>query len=223
MPSMMLSPFVIRKKVADAGRWLSDRGLVAGTDGNISVRLEPDRILITPTGFSKGRLSPDDMVIVDSNGKKLQGGHEASSEMLMHLFVYKKRPDVTACVHAHPPHATAFAVAGISLVEDILPEVVLFVGGIPLTDYAPPGTDAVPRALEPHIENHNAFLLRNHGLLTLGRSLDEACQRHETVEHYAQIVHLARQLGSPNRLPSEDYERLQRMRRGLDKARNKNG
>ena len=214
----MLSPFILRKEIVDIGRRLSDRGLVAGTDGNISVRLDSDRVLITPSGLPKGRLSPDDMVIIDVNGKKLQGRLEASSEMLMHLFVYKNRPEVTACVHAHPPYTTAFAVAGIDLADDILPEVVVFVGTIPLTDYAPPGTEAVPRVLEPHIEKQNAFVLRNHGLLTIGRTLDEAYHRHETVEHYARIVHLARQLGNLNHLPSEDYERLERIRRKLDET-----
>ena len=214
----MLSPFTLRKEIVNIGRRLSERGLVAGTDGNISVRLDSDRVLITPGGLPKGRLSPDDLVIIDVNGKKLQGRLEASSEMLMHLFVYKNRPEVTACVHAHPPYTTAFAVAGIDLAADILPEVVVFVGTIPLTDYAPPGTDAVPRVLEPHIEKQNAFVLRNHGLLTIGRSLDEAYHRHETVEHYARIVHLARQLGNLNRLPSEDYERLEKIRRKLDET-----
>jgi L-fuculose-phosphate aldolase len=214
----MSSPFTLRKELVDTGRRLSDRGLVAGTDGNISVRLDGDRLLITPSGLAKGRLSPDDIVIIDINGKKLQGRLEASSEMLMHLFVYKSRPEIKACVHSHPPYTTAFAAAGIDLADDILPEVVVFVGKIPLTDYAPPGTDAVPKVLEPHIEEQNAFVLRNHGLLTIGRTLDEAYHRHETVEHYARIVHLARQLGNLNRLPSEDYERLERMRRNLDDA-----
>jgi len=214
----MLSPFILRKEIVDIGRRLSERGLVAGTDGNISVRLDSDRVLITPGGLPKGELSPDDIVVIDINGKKLQGRLEASSEMLMHLFVYKNRPEVTACVHAHPPYTTAFAVTGIDLADDILPEVVVFVGTIPLTDYAPPGTEAVPRVLEPHIEKQNAFVLRNHGLLTIGRTLEEAYHRHETVEHYARIVHLARQLGNLNRLPSEDYERLEKIRRKLDDA-----
>lgn len=214
----MLSPFTLRKRIVDIGQRLSERGLVAGTDGNISVRFDSERVLITPSGLPKGRLSPDDIIIVDINGKKLQGRLEPSSEILMHLFVYKNRPEITACVHAHPPYTTAFAVAGIDLADDVLPEVVVSVGTIPLTDYAPPGTDAVPRVLEPHIEKQNAFVLRNHGLLTIGRSLDEAYHRHETVEHCARIVHLTRQLGNLNRLPSEDFERLEKIRRKLDES-----
>ncbi len=214
----MPSPFTVRQTIVDIGRRLDQRGLISGTDGNISVRLDDDRIMITPSGLPKGRLAPDDQVIVDQNGKHLQGNRKASSEMLMHLFVYRERPDIMACVHSHAPYATAFAVTGIPLAQDILPEVVVFVGGIPLTDYAPPGTDAVPKALAPHIEHNNAFLLRNHGLLTIGRSLDEAYHRHETVEHFARIVHLARQLGSVDSIPTEDFQRLEKMRRRLDET-----
>lgn len=210
----------MRKAIVEIGSRLSARGLVAGTDGNVSVRLDDGRIMITPSGLAKGRLSPDDMLIVDENGKKLQGRRDPSSETLMHLFVYTNRPDVGACVHTHPPYATAFAVAGINLAENVLPEVVVSVGGIPLADYAPPGTDAVPKSLEPHIESNNAFLLRNHGLLTIGRSMEEAYNRMETVEHYAQIVHHAYQLGSVNSIPSEDYQRLEKMRQKLEETWN---
>lgn len=214
----MESPFTTRKAVVEIGSRLAAKGLVAGTDGNISVKLDNGRIMITPSGLPKGRLSPDDLLIVDENGKKLQGRLNPSAEMMMHLFVYANRADVGACVHTHPPYATAFAVAGVGLADNILPEVVLFVGGIPLTDYAPPGTDAVPKSLEPHIEGNNAFLLRNHGLLTIGWTLEEAYNRMETVEHYAQIVHHAYQLGSINSIPSEDYQRLEKMRQRLEEA-----
>lgn len=194
--------------------------MLAGTDGNISVKLDDDRIMITPSGVPKGRMSPDEMVIVDINGKHLQGNKKASSEMLMHLAVYKARPEIKSCVHSHAPYATAFAAAGIELKEDILPEVVVFIGAIPLTDYAPPGTDAIPKSLEPYLDNHNAFLLRNHGLLTIGHDLNEAFNRHETVEHFAKIVHLARQLGNVNSIPSDDFKRLEKMRAKLDEAWN---
>ncbi len=210
----------MKKRLTEIGQRLYRAGMVAGTDGNISVRLDDDRVMITPSGLPKGLLEPDDMVIVDIRGKHLQGKHQPSTELPMHLFVYQNRPDAVACVHAHPPYSTAFAVAGIHLTDDILPEVVLAVGTIPLTDYAPPGTDAVPKSLEPHIEKNNAFLLRNHGLLTIGRSLDEAYNRHETVEHYARIVHLARTLGNVDSIPSDDFKRLERMRHKLDETWN---
>lgn len=216
----MASPFTIKKDLVLLGRRLYERGMLAGTDGNISVRLDDDRIMITPAGLAKGDLSPDDLVIIDQNGKHLQGTRTASGEYLMHTFVYRNRPDVIACVHSHPPYVTAFAVAGIHLAENILPEVVVGVGGMPLTDYAPPGTDALPKSLEPFIESNNAFVLRNHGLLTVGHSLDEAFHRHEVVEHYAQIVHLARQLGNLDSIPSDDFTRLEKMRAKLDQAWN---
>ncbi len=216
----MSSPFTVKKELVLIGHRLNDRGMLAGTDGNISVRLDDDRIMITPSGLAKGHLSPDDLVIIDSNGKQLQGTRAASSEYLMHTMVYRNRPDVGACVHSHPPYVTAFAVAGIHLAEDVLPEVVLSVGGLPLTDYAPPGTDAVPKSLEPFIEDNNAFILRNHGLLTVGHCLEEAFHRHEVVEHYARIVFLARQLGNLDSIPSEDFGRLEKMRANLDQAWN---
>ncbi|MDH3936887.1 MAG: class II aldolase/adducin family protein [candidate division Zixibacteria bacterium] len=212
------SPFIMRKAVAEFGTRLYEQQMIAGTDGNLSVRLGDDRVLVTPSGLPKGRLAPEDMVIVDMNGKHLQGSHKASAELAMHLLVYQRRSEVNAVIHAHPPHATAFAVAGIGLESDVLPEVVVSVGKIPLTDYAGPGTDEVPKSIEPHVDTCNAFLLRNHGLLTVGRSLDEAYNRHEVVEHYARIVLLARHLGNIDAIPGEDFRRLERMRENLDKT-----
>ena len=208
----MTSPFSARREIVAIGERLARTGMVAGTDGNISVRLEDNRVLITPAGASKGRLALDDMVIVDLNGQRLQGERRPSSESAMHLAVYKARPDVNACVHAHPPISTAFAVAGIALAEDILPEVVVSVGKIPLIDYAPPGTSAVPDSLAPYLNDCNAFLLRNHGLLTIGSTLEEAYNRHETVEHFAKILQIARSLGPVNRIPHDDYLRLVKLR-----------
>lgn len=216
---LMTSPFSVKNDLVQIGRRLSQSGFIAGTDGNISARLEEDRILITPSGLHKGRLTPDDLVVVDLDGKRLQGHHSPSSEMAMHLFMFRSRPDVMACVHAHPPFATAFAVAGKRLADNVLPEVNLCVGPIPLTDYAPPGTQAVPNAIAPYVAEHDAFLLRNHGLLTVGTSLEEAYNRHETVEHFARILHLAHQLGNVNRIPSDDIVRLEEIRRMLKISR----
>jgi len=198
--------------MVEIGRILYERGLVAGAEGNISVRLDNDRILVTPSGLCKGRLSSDDLVLVDFEGRQLEGTNAASSELPMHLHVYRKRDDVRSCVHSHAPYATAYAVAGIDLPADILPEVALFLGRIPLTEYAPPGTEAVGHALDPFLNECNAFLLRNHGLLTIGTGLEEALVRHETVEQYARIVHLARQLGNVDAIPAADLERLEKMR-----------
>jgi L-fuculose-phosphate aldolase len=214
----MASPFTMKKALVDYGRRLYEQGMIAGTDGNLSVRLDDDRIMVTPSGLPKGRLAPEDMVLVDINGKHLQGAHRASAELAMHLLVYRRRSDVNACIHAHPPHATAFAVAGIQLEQDVLPEVVVTVGRIPLTDYAGPATEEVPRSIEPFVDNSNAFMLRNHGLLTVGGSIEEAFNRHEVVEHYARIILLARHLGNIDTIPGEDFKRLERMRENLDKT-----
>ena len=195
-------------QIITAGRLLSDRQILAGSGGNLSIRLDAERILITRSGVAKGRMVEGDIVAVDLEGRPARGQGEPSSEMLMHLFVYRERPDVMACVHTHPPYATGFAVAGIPLSADVLPEVIVYVGEIPLTPYASPGTDAVPKSLAPFIQNHNAFLLANHGLLTIGRTMEEAFNRHETVEQFARIMAVARQLGPVNHIPSEDFRRL---------------
>jgi L-fuculose-phosphate aldolase len=201
-------------QIITAGRLLSDRQMLAGSGGNLSIRLDSDRILITRSGVAKSRMVEGDIVVVDPDGRRTQGDGEPSSEMLMHLFVYRERPDIMACVHAHPPYATGFAVAGIPLSADVLPEVIVYVGEIPLTPYAAPGTDAVPRSLAPFIQKHNAFLLSNHGLLTIGWTMDEALNRHETVEQFARIMAVARQLGPVNHIPSEDLKRLAATRPG---------
>lgn len=209
---------VSRENLVETGRRLYERGFLAGSDGNLSIRLPDDRVLVTPSGQPKGRLSPADLVVIDLDGNHLEGARRASSEAAMHLFVYRERPEVRACVHSHAPCATAFAAAGEELPDNVLPEVVLFVGRIPLTSYAPPGTPAVPESLAPHIADHSAFLLRNHGLLTIGRSLEEAYNRHETVEHYARIVLLARGIGPVTPIPHEDVSRLETMRRKLEET-----
>jgi len=212
----MAMPAEPRRQIVEVGLRLQERGFLAGSDGNISLRMEHNRILITPAGKPKGRLDPADLIIVSLDGQKLEGSGSPTTEMAMHLAIYRARPEINACVHTHPPYATAFAVAGIPLPDDILPEVVVFVGPVPICEYAPPGTEAVPRSLSPYIETHHAFLLRNHGLLTIGRSLEEASNRHETVEHYAQILWLARQLGDWNRIPKEDFQRLTRIRQQVE-------
>ncbi|HWR83423.1 MAG TPA: class II aldolase/adducin family protein [Candidatus Deferrimicrobium sp.] len=208
-----------KRSIIAVGRRLYEHGMLAGTDGNISVRLADGEVLITASGVAKGQLSTDMLVTVDLHGSAIQKRSGASSELPMHLFVYRSRPDVNACVHSHPPYATALAVAGLPLPDNILPEVVLFVGSIPLTKYASPGTAAVPRVLSRLIKRHDAFLLRNHGLLTLGRSLEEAYWRHEVVEHYANIYWLAHQLGRARRIPVEDFARLKKVRRELKRSR----
>jgi L-fuculose-phosphate aldolase len=164
---------------------------------------------------AKGRLGQDDFVEVDLEGELISGAGKPSSETAMHLTAYENRPDVQACLHSHPPYATSFAVAGIELARNILPEVAVFVGDVPLIEYAPPGTGAISKAIEPFLGNNNAFLLRNHGLLTIGGSVDEAFFRHETVEHFAKILWRARQLGAVNTIPDDELRRLDKIRQSL--------
>ncbi|MCP4568679.1 MAG: class II aldolase/adducin family protein [FCB group bacterium] len=201
------------EKIVEIGSRLYKRGLIAGTDGNISALIEPGQVMITPAGRSKDRLEPEEMIVIDDSGQKIAGKLRASSEMAMHLYLYSNRPDIFACVHAHPPFATAFAAAGISLNEKILPEIILSVGNIALTEYAPPGTPALPRSLDPFITDHNAFLLKNHGLVTIGSDLEEAYHRLETIEHFARISYLAKRLGGADVLDTDEVLRLEAIRK----------
>jgi len=207
--------FRIRQDMVEVGRRIWQRGYVAASDGNMSVRLSDGRILITPTGRSKGFLEPDDMVIVDAGGRKLSGRLEPTSELKMHLFVYEARPDVSAVVHAHPPKATGFAVAGVHLAQCVLPEVILTLGGVPLTEYATPSTPEVPASIEQYIRSYNAMLLRSHGALTFGKDVMEAYYRMETVEHFAEITLTARALGGASPLSNEEVQKLLRARENL--------
>ena len=207
-----------RELLVEYGHRLYERGLVAGTDGNLSLLVDHGTILITPSGAAKGRMNADDPVLVSIEGEVLSGKRKPSSEILMHLSVYKNRPDARACCHAHPPYATAFSVTGKELPVNVLPEVILSVGRIPLTEYAPPGTEAVPKSLDPFINDHEAFLLVNHGVLTIGRTMDEAFNRMETVEHFARILYIAGGIGAVNFLEDTEVRRLEKLRDNLKKG-----
>jgi L-fuculose-phosphate aldolase len=211
------SEFETRREIVDIGRRLWERGFVAANDGNISVRLG-DRVVVTPTGLSKGFLSPNDMVVVSPTGEKLSGGADPTSELPMHLAVYRARQDVRAVVHAHPPKATGFAVAGVALAQCVLPEVILTLGEVPLAGYATPSTEEVVRALSGFLPRYNAILLSNHGALTLGTDLSQAYFRMETVEHFAEITLAARALGGPSPLSSDDVRKLLNVREKLGLA-----
>jgi L-fuculose-phosphate aldolase len=202
----------IRADIVEVGRRLWHRGYVASNDGNISVRLDDGRLITTPKSVSKGFMSPDMMVITDLSGKKLAGEREPSSEIKMHLQVYRDRPDARAVVHAHPPHATAFAVAGIPLDRAVLAEVVTTLGSIPIAEYATPSTDELPAACSKYLKAHDGLLLANHGALTLGPDLFTAYYRMETIEHFAKISLYTRLLGRENLLSREEVQRLQGLR-----------
>ena len=206
----------LQREIVDVGSRLWQRGMVAGSDGNISARSGDNRIFITPAGEAKGSLETSQLITVDLDGRQIAGKGRPSSEMPMHLTIYKQRSEIAACVHSHAPHATAFAAVGIEPARHVSPEVVLFVGRIPLVPFAFPGTEAVAESLAPFIDEHVAFLLQNHGLLTIGRTLEEAYRRHEVVEHYAQILIAASQIGSVKEIPQEDVARLENLRRQMD-------
>jgi L-fuculose-phosphate aldolase len=189
-------------------RRLYDRGLIAGPDGNVSVRLPDGTILATPSGMSKVDVEAEDLVVVDAAGVALSGAQSPSSELLMHLRIYERRPDVHAIVHAHPPTATGFGVAGESFMAPVLPEVILQMRAVPLVPYATPGTNALADSLEPFLADHDAFLLANHGATTIGPTLAVAHQRMESLEHAARILLAARALGRVNELSAADVQAL---------------
>ena len=189
-------------------RRLYERGLIAGPDGNVSVRLLDGTILVTPSGMSKADVSDEDLVMVDLEGRPQTRARAPSSELQMHLRIYRRRPDAMAVVHAHPPVATGFAVAGENFMAPVLPEVILQMGGVPLLPYATPGTPALADSFEPFLDRHDAFLLANHGATTLGPTLDIAHQRMESLEHAARILFSARVLGKVNELGASEAEAL---------------
>jgi L-fuculose-phosphate aldolase len=197
----------VRQEICRFGRMLHGRGYVAGTDGNISVRLSQDLVLCTPTSLCKGMMEPEDLVIVDLKGHQRDGTRHPSSELGMHLLFYCMRPGIRAVVHAHPPTATGFAAAGISLEEALVAEVVTALGTIPLASYGMPGTHELPDALRPLIPNHDAILMAHHGVVTCGPTLLRAYMNMECVEHYASVALVARQLGAQP-LPEEEVRRL---------------
>ena len=199
----------LRRQLVRIGRWMHRLGYSPGTAGNLSIRLDSERILATPTGCSKSLLQTTDMVIVDPDGHKLSGLRNVTSEIGMHLTVYRMRPDVQAIVHAHPPIATAFAACRKALDQPICSEIVMTTGLVPLAQYATTGTEEVSRSLEPFIPSHDAILLANHGLLTYGETLLDAFMKTETVEHFAQVCLTAHQLGGAKQLNDADLEKLQ--------------
>jgi L-fuculose-phosphate aldolase len=198
----------LRREICKAGRRLYGRGLVVACEGNLSARLDADRILVTPTGVCKGRLAPQDLVVTDHSGAVIYGTGRPSSEILMHLLFYNMRPDVHAVCHAHPPTATGFAAARRAMEEAVLPEVVLDLGSIPLAPYGTPGTRELCEGLERLVPKHDAILLENHGVVTCGQDLTTAYQRMETVEHFARILLTAESLGGPHLLSRADVQKL---------------
>ena len=202
----------LRADIVEVGRRLYARGYTASNDGNISVRLDDKRLLMTPKSVCKGFMDPAMMCITDLDGVKLAGDRDPSSEMQMHLEVYRQRPDVQAVVHAHPPIATGFAVAGIPLDRAVLAEVVTTLGSVPIAEYATPSTRELPEAVRKYVKAHDGMLLANHGALTLGADLFAAYYKMETIEHFAKISLVARMLGGERLLSRDEVFRLQGLR-----------
>jgi len=210
---MSSSLYTLRREIVEAGRRVYNRNFVASNDGNISARVDQRRVIITPSGVSKGFLEPNDLIVINYEGQVLEGRKKPSSELFMHLRIYRERPDVNGVVHAHPPKATGFAVAGIPLTQCVLPEVIVALGGIPLAEYGTPGTDEFYEPVLKYLKDYEAFLLENHGALTIGPDVMAAYYRMETLEHFAHIALTAIQLGNLNPLKETDVQKLLDLRK----------
>ena len=210
----MINEWELKRQIVEIGRRIWTRGYVAANDGNITVKLNDDELLTTPTGVSKGFMTPEMIIKCDKTGKVISGSKDfrPSSEVKMHLEVYKERPDVRSVVHAHPPYATCFAVAGIPLNKCVLPEAIIVIGAVPIAEYGLPSTMEIPDKIRPFVKDSDAILLANHGALTFGSDLLNAYHKMETLEHTANIVWKAIQLGHMNVLPENERDRLMTLR-----------
>ncbi len=197
----------IRALMCEIGRRLWQRGLVGATEGNLSARLSTRQILCTPTGASLGHMKPDELVVIDNQGKPVDGG-TPSSEIKLHLRILAKRPDCQAVIHAHPPTATAFALAGEDIPDNLLPESAYVLGSVATIPFAMPGTDEVPDAIEPLLEDHKTFLMSHHGAVVMGKDLTDAYNRMETLERISQIILTARQLDTPRPMPDRAFDHM---------------
>ena len=210
----------IRKAICDVCHKMWQLGWVAANDGNVSVKLPDGNFLCTPTGISKSFITPEKLVIVNDRLEVVEGapGYKPSSEMKMHMRCYRERPDVGAVVHAHPPTATGYAVAGKSMDEYSMIETVIAIGSIPLTPYGTPSTDEVPEAITPYLPDHDVMLLQNHGALTVGADLITAYYRMETLELYAKISLTAHLLGGAQEIEKPQIDKLLYLRENYYKV-----
>ena len=211
----MLDELSIKQQICDIGKRIYDKGMVAANDGNISVKLNDNEFLCTPTGVSKGFMTPEYICKVDADGKVIEAnpGFKPSSEIKMHMRVYKERPDVNAVVHAHPMYATGFAIAGIPLTQPIMPEAVISLGAVPIAEYGTPSTEEIPDAVSKYLQSYDAVLLENHGALSFSDSLVNAYHKMESVEFYAKLLYISKQLGGPKELSESQVQRLYEIRR----------
>ena len=208
----MTSESDLREAICEAGRRMYARNLVAATDGNLSARIGEDRFLCTRSGVALGDMQPADLVIADANGGKLEGDGKVSSEFFTHLAAYEERPDVSAVVHAHPPKAVALTLAGFSMEEYTLPELVVALGGVPTAPYATPGSKEGAEVVRDLIRDCDALLLDRHGALTVGESVVDAYRKMEKIEHSAESLLAAHLLGRVRTLDEGEMERLLKAR-----------
>src|SRR3954463_6351977 len=216
-----VSEFKIKEQLCEIGRKIWLKGFCAGNEGNHSYRLSENRILCTPTGISKGNLKPDDICVVDKEGKQIGGKRKRTSEFLMHAAIYQARPDVRAVVHSHPPHATAFTVAGVDLPTCIHPEAEVFLGAVKTARYVTPGDQRLGDSILPYVKDSNTILLQSHGVVTYGDDLERAYYQLEIVDAYARILILAKQVGSIRPLEAGEMKELLELKAkfGLKDAR----
>jgi L-fuculose-phosphate aldolase len=201
-----------RSDIIEICKRIYDHGWVAANDGNVSIKTGPDTVLCTPTGMSKGYLTADQLIKVNMAGTKIEGELKPSSEVKMHIDVYNNKPGVNSVVHAHPPYATGFAVAGIPLDECVMPEIIISLGSIPLTKFGTPSTMEIPENIRPYLKDHNAFLLENHGALSIGDDVFQAYYRMESLELFAKISLFAKLLGNVNVLSEENVKKILQVR-----------
>jgi len=212
----MANEWEIKQQICQMGRRMYEKGFVAANDGNISVRLGDGRYLCTPTGVSKGFLKPEDIAVVDDSGAQIGGAGERTSEILLHLEIFHELPEINAVCHAHPPHATAFAVAGMDLPSCVLPEVEIFIGQVPLARYDTPGSKDFAETLLPHLRNKaNTILLANHGAVACDKNLEQAYFHLETLDMYCRILLLAKEIGKVKQLPEPKVRELLDIKQGL--------
>jgi L-fuculose-phosphate aldolase len=198
----------LREDIVSTGRMMYERGWIAANDGNLTVRLDSERILATPAGVCKGRMRLEDLIVCDTAGNKIAGAGERTTEMAMHLAIYDNRPDIHSVVHAHPPISTGFAVAGRALNLGLMPELIVSMGSVPLAEYGLPGTPALVDGMLPYVGKFNAILLANHGAVCYGQNVAQAYARKETLDHLARIALVAEMLGGPRVLPRAEIEKL---------------
>ena len=204
----------LRQQLCDIGRMLYERGFIGAADGNLAVRLDPERLIVTPSGCLKGFMTPEQMVIVDREGRALDGGRP-SSEIEMHIAILQERPEMSAVVHAHPPYCTAFSIAGVTMARCVIPEIVVTLGTVPTVPYATPGTRELPDSLREPIRHADALVLERHGSVTVGTDLWDAFRVVDMIEHAAHLTHLAAQLGNVKVLDRDQVDRLMDSRQKL--------